>query len=165
MEAASLDQRTHGWKAFASWVLCGLVWGLAWFGILSVGPIILPFAVVLTILLLKDGLSPRARRMMWIGFGVWFGVYVLVLLQLLPIGFFIYIAALLVFGEIRQAGVAAFGLLVGIGLWPVWIAVGGGESATAFLISGLVMIAVGAGVFVWRRAAERERVAAANESG
>ena len=140
--------RTHGWKAFAAWVLCGTLWGLSWAGMFSVGPIILPLAVLLTVLLVKDGLSKRLRHIAWRGYLGWLFLYVAALFLLSPMARFLILVALLFLGLILRAGPAGWGLLTGLGAWGVLL---GADWGVGWLAGGVGMIAASLVVFSFRR--------------
>ena len=149
------SDRTHSWKAWSSWLLCGVLWGLSFLGILTVGFFALPLAVLLTILLLKDGLTERRRRTSWIGYAAWLALWALALFQVFPGGLFVLVASLLVLVGMRRAGPAGWGLLSGIGLWGVWLAVLGAEPFLGWLGIAAAFLATSAGLFTRGRKADQ----------
>lgn len=139
------SERTHSWKAWSAWLLCGVLWGLSFLAILSVGFLALPLAVLLTILLLKDGLTERRRHTYWIGYAAWLALWALALFQVFPGGLFVLAASLIVLVGMRGAGPAGWGLLSGPGLWGIWVAAWGTDPLLGWL--GVAFMALSAGFF------------------
>lgn len=145
-----MDQTTS-WKTFLVWALCGALWGLSWFGLFTIGPLVLPFAILATLLLLDQGLTPTLRRVLWVAFIVWLVFWGLLLLDVVTGGFLLFLVAFLIFAFMPRSGPAGFGILAGLGFWGVWAAIQAHDPAVGWLGAGLGMIAVAVLLFVRRR--------------
>jgi hypothetical protein len=157
--ARSDGERTLGWSAFTAWGLCGMLWAFTFLGMFSVGGAILPFAVLLTVLLTKEGLRPSVRRIVWIGFASWLGWWMLVLSGAARVtGAAMVYGAVAFLGLVLVAGPAGAGLLAGLGLCAVLVGLTGGEPTMVWLTVGMVVCALGVSAFLWRRVKPRRSV-------
>jgi len=140
-----------GWGAFTAWVLCGALWGLTFFGMFSIGPVAMPFAGLVSLLLVTPSLDTRWVRRAWIGFGVWLVFWGLlftgVFLSELPFTLFIvgFIAAV-VFA--RVSGAPGWGLIAGFGIWAIWI---GLSVSLIWIVVGILLVGLAGALFVQNR--------------
>ncbi len=142
----TVHDRTRSWSAFAAWALCGVMWGFSYLAVFSVGGVILPFAVFLTVLLAKDGLPSPVRRVAWGGFAgwmVWFGLIVAGIGRASS-GAWV-LGAVSFLGLLYVAGPAGAGLPLGLGLTAVRAGLLG-ESALWVTIGGVTCVLASAGV-------------------
>jgi hypothetical protein len=129
-----------------------VLWAATYLGALTVGAVILPLAVLLTVLLGKDGLAPTVRRWVWAGWIAWLAWWLLVLVGPAAAG-----AQWMVLGGVAfmcvaaVAGPASAGLLFGVGATAALSGPSGAEPRLAWVAGGSLTLLTGLAVFMVAR--------------